>query len=41
MAKEKLSSIPAPRENHRLFGFDAVEARFREEFAGGKLTTPT
>lgn len=36
MAKDKLSSIPAPRENHRLFGFDAVEARFREEFAGGK-----
>jgi len=29
-------NIPSPRENHRLFGHEAAEQQFQQEFAAGK-----
>ncbi len=37
MAKEKSIDVPAPRENHLLFGHEAAEQQFLREMAQGKL----
>lgn len=37
MAKDKSIEIPAPRSNPHLFGHEAAEQRFQQEFAQGKL----